>query len=238
MKAVLMSIQPQWCEKIVKKEKTIEVRKTKPNLEGPFKVYIYCSKSRPYLNQHNNSYYLEEKDILGERGLGHYRRLNGQVIGEFTCNKIYQFSYSEMFAPPDWQESLGMQYYITSGELTQTCLTYDQMVEYGNGKTLYGWEISDLVMYETPKRLSDFYHIGAKDMNDLDDQELCNYCADTEYGDVREVLTPTGMHYCEGRWCSNAYDLYLDENYQLSSPPQSWCYIDDSLTIMRDGIRT
>ena len=42
-KAVLISIRPKWCEKIVNGEKTIEVRKTRPKLETPFKVYIYCT---------------------------------------------------------------------------------------------------------------------------------------------------------------------------------------------------
>lgn len=40
-KAVLVSIRPKWCEKIVNGEKTIEVRKTRPKLETPFKCYIY-----------------------------------------------------------------------------------------------------------------------------------------------------------------------------------------------------
>ena len=43
MKAVLISIRPKWCEKISSGEKTIEVRKTKPKLETPFKCYIYCT---------------------------------------------------------------------------------------------------------------------------------------------------------------------------------------------------
>lgn len=30
MKAILMSIRPEWCEKIFNGEKTIEVRKTAP----------------------------------------------------------------------------------------------------------------------------------------------------------------------------------------------------------------
>lgn len=30
MKSVLLSIKPVWCSKIVLKEKTVEVRKTKP----------------------------------------------------------------------------------------------------------------------------------------------------------------------------------------------------------------
>lgn len=44
MKSVLISIQPKWCELIASGKKTVEVRKTKPKLETPFKVYIYCTK--------------------------------------------------------------------------------------------------------------------------------------------------------------------------------------------------
>lgn len=42
-KAVLISIRPKWVEKIVSGEKTIEVRKTRPKLDTPFKCYIYCT---------------------------------------------------------------------------------------------------------------------------------------------------------------------------------------------------
>lgn len=44
-KAVLVSIRPEWVEKIANEWKAIEVRKTKPNLETPFKCYIYCTKA-------------------------------------------------------------------------------------------------------------------------------------------------------------------------------------------------
>ncbi len=43
-KAILISIKPQYCELIANGKKTIEVRKTKPKLEPPFKCYIYCTK--------------------------------------------------------------------------------------------------------------------------------------------------------------------------------------------------
>lgn len=46
-KAVLISIRPEWVEKIAKGEKTVEVRKTQPKLETPFKCYIYCTNTRP-----------------------------------------------------------------------------------------------------------------------------------------------------------------------------------------------
>ena len=41
MKAVLISIRPEWCEKIINGQKTIEVRKTRPKMNPPFKCYIY-----------------------------------------------------------------------------------------------------------------------------------------------------------------------------------------------------
>lgn len=40
-KAVLISIRPEWCEKIMSGQKTIEVRKTRPKMNPPFKCYIY-----------------------------------------------------------------------------------------------------------------------------------------------------------------------------------------------------
>ena len=43
-KAVLLSIRPNWCKKIANLRKTVEIRKTAPNLEVPFKCYIYCTK--------------------------------------------------------------------------------------------------------------------------------------------------------------------------------------------------
>lgn len=41
MKAVLISIKPKWCDLIRRGRKMVEVRKTCPKLEVPFKVYIY-----------------------------------------------------------------------------------------------------------------------------------------------------------------------------------------------------
>lgn len=46
MKAVLISIRPKWCEKIASGEKKIEVRKSRPKLQTPFKCYIYCTLPR------------------------------------------------------------------------------------------------------------------------------------------------------------------------------------------------
>lgn len=45
MKNILISIRPNWCEKIASGEKTIEVRKSAPK-EVPFKAYIYATKPK------------------------------------------------------------------------------------------------------------------------------------------------------------------------------------------------
>lgn len=67
MKSVMISIKPNWCELIASGKKTLEIRKTKPNLETPFKCYIYCTK------EFYNSDYIPK---------------NGRVIGEFVCDNI------------------------------------------------------------------------------------------------------------------------------------------------------
>lgn len=73
MKAVLMSIRPQWCELIASGEKTVEVRKTRPKLETPFKVYIYCTKTG---------------FVPGEKyGFKEWASM-GKVMGEFICDGI------------------------------------------------------------------------------------------------------------------------------------------------------
>jgi len=40
---------------------------------------------------------------------------------------------------------------------------------------------------------------------------LCNYCYETERGAKATILTPNGPSMCEGRFCGNAYDRYLEE---------------------------
>ena len=68
MKAVLISIHPKWCEKIFNGQKTIEVRKSRPKIDTPFKVYVYQTK-------HN-----------GGKGC--------KVIGEFICDKVDAYTFS------------------------------------------------------------------------------------------------------------------------------------------------
>lgn len=74
-KAVLISIRPEWVEKIVGGEKTIEVRKTRPKLETPFKCYIYETQGK------SDTPWIDEDGHMIFRG-------RGKVVAEFTCTGI------------------------------------------------------------------------------------------------------------------------------------------------------
>ena len=156
MKSVLISIQPKWCELIASGKKTVEVRKTKPIIETPFKVYIYCTGGPPYLNSHNGYCYLEERDVLGYRGTGLYCRLNNRVIGEFVCYDIAKIlNFITHFGVEGRPER------ELNTIARASCLDYMDMLGYlGTEKDGYAWHISDLVIYDQPKELNDFYKYG------------------------------------------------------------------------------
>lgn len=142
MKSVLISINPKWVEKIVNGEKTIEVRKTKPNLSTPFKCYIYATKSGDRIVLKNDKVFEISKAITGK------------VIGEFVCDKIVKY---------DYQVIACAKYEVNGAYVKEelrynagACLTAEEMFSYSKGKPLYGWHISDLKIYDKPKELSEF----------------------------------------------------------------------------------
>lgn len=134
MKAVLLSIQPVWCSKIVLKKKTVEVRKTKPEgLKPPFKCYIYCTKERSKMG------WLR---IVPGKG---WQRLDGSVIGEFVCDKIWELA-PICRAPDDVEE--------------MACMDRDRIVRYLNKCHGWAWHISDLKVYDKPRDLDEFSRFG------------------------------------------------------------------------------
>lgn len=155
MKAVLISIRPKWVEKIVSGEKTIEVRKTRTKLETPFKCYIYCTMDHPYI-----SVSCGELDKLNYR-TNTVGRCNGKVIGEFTCDRIDWITHIGYTGIPNLVETricdvATMRTSPAGGLLNAACLTSKMLNDYLAGGDGYGWHISDLHIYDTPKELSEF----------------------------------------------------------------------------------
>lgn len=161
MIAVLISIQPKWCEKIVNGEKTIEVRKSRPKIETPFKCYIYCT-----YGQENENY------MLGKRG---------KVIGEFICDKVYNLinAFGGIVFADENLNQLEPQLFRD-----MSCLADEQTADYLGGKDGYGLHISDLTIYDKPKELSEF-KTGCKGCKERDTYHCKFYC----YGE-RPITRP------------------------------------------------
>lgn len=232
MKSVLLSICPEWCKKICHEigkdkngkliyEKSVEVRKTKPSIPTPFKVYIYCTKGK------NGYEWLYRFD---NNGYGKAQSWHGKVVGEFICDKVYSIKYrGNRYSVADEEQS------VTNEIARQSCLDYDDMVSYLGNKDGYGWHISQLKIYDKPKELSEFCKVGAKSLEKLAiDDELCSYCYRTGGGEYSMIVTPNGLSACEGRFCEEAYEEYLEQEFALTRPPQSWCYVqeEDDLNVL------
>lgn len=125
-KAVMLSIRPRWVQKIANGEKTIEVRKTRPKLDTPFKCYIYCTQSGV--------------------ALGAWEK-HGKVIGEFTCDRIFPINVFDNGSIQHWLFEHMERSCLTYEELAGYI---------GNGETGYGWHISDLRIYDQPRELTEF----------------------------------------------------------------------------------
>ena len=199
-KSVLISIRPEWCEKIASGQKTIEVRKTRPKIDTPFKCYIYETKGMCSVPQ-----FVDEEGHMDFRG-------RGQVIGEFICDDI---------------ETIGVPFPAYQNEMRQdvierSCLSYAELHRYAGHHSLYGWHISDLVIYDKPRELREFFAIDKKAVKE------CNF---------RERIY-TNPDYTNGVWLPGTYLCNRDSvdpifcrggclKKSLARPPQSWCYVEE-----------
>ena len=89
-KSVLLSIKPKYCELIASGKKTIEVRKTRPKIDTPFKCYIYCTKGELLTRSNYNGKIYVASSPKYQKALERNENitLSGKVIGEFVCDKI------------------------------------------------------------------------------------------------------------------------------------------------------
>ena len=167
MSKILMSIRPEWCKRIFNGEKTIEVRKTRPLIDMPFKVFVYETKAQ---------FVKSIRGACTTFGYGH-----GKVIGEFVCDRVEEYEgefwdddtyerIQEPWEPSDFAE-YGEYEYDTIGEngefygkgielSKQSCLSWNELRKYvGQGlKDFYGWHITEPKLFEKPRGLGEFKH--------------------------------------------------------------------------------
>lgn len=203
-KAVLISIRPKWCEKIVLGEKTIEVRKTRPKLETPFKCYIYCTKAEERLigilkdGDENYGEIYHGKPVFIKTDEGSVCDMWGKrqkVIGEFVCEEIVEIDGARR---------------IQSDVARPTCLEPAELHKYLGVALGYGWHISNLKIYDEPKELGEF-------------TAACRYKND-------DGTCPSRRIACSFQ----RYDYNPDGSINIVEcgntirrPPQSWGYVEE-----------
>lgn len=128
-KSVMISIRPEWVEKISSGKKNVEIRKTAPKLKPPFKCYIYETQGK------TDTPWIDEEGHMIFRG-------RGMVTGEFVCDFI---------EPVRKKNKIVMS--------TLSCVPLPELYEYAGAKGmegLFGWHISNLKIYDKPKEVSKF----------------------------------------------------------------------------------
>lgn len=165
-KAVLISIHPKWCELIASGEKTLEVRKTKPKLETPFKCYIYCTKSDDMLwvlNTISRREYGISAVCANLKDAEGAIRGDGKIIGEFVCDDCsalckHHLSYIDQYGLLPKEKLFEYLGISENQDLTFDCMGF------------YGWHITHLVIYDKPKELCEF-------MKPCESDLYCEVCA-------------------------------------------------------------
>lgn len=134
-KAVLFSVKPWWVSMIATGKKTVEVRKTRPKLDTPFKVYIYQTLPRA----------------------GDFNERDGRVVGEFICDSVDRYArIGTTGASRTYYMRIDSEHIAHCIDYDPMCLTPNEFAEYGDGKELYGLHISNLELYKYPRPLFNF----------------------------------------------------------------------------------
>lgn len=208
MKAVLLSIRPEWCDLIIREQKNIEVRKTRPKLETPFKVYIYCTKAPQQLItifkdgeetmdgeiHHGKPVFVKFNKLLPDSIRGNTQ----MVIGEFICDDIRRIGPEYCIVKEDIETAIAGS--CLSIKQVKEYAGWDIGMNYADMKDLYGWHISNFKLYKKPVKLKNFLAI-----------QPCTHrgdCCTCRRWDAKKLI-------CRG------------EVFGIERPPQSWYYVED-----------
>lgn len=196
MKSILISTRPKWCEKICHEIGKDEMGKS--IYEKRIEVRKSARKEVPF-----------KAYIYCTKGNGD-REWYGKVVGEFICDKIDEYTFSHYEA----------EYRVTHDEQKAMCLNQPELIRYGKGKTLYGWHISNLKIYDKPKELREFYYC-CKEMK-ANEPRAGKYVSLSCYACRHNALKRT-EDYSE---YNNMLGYICKRN--ITRPPQSWQYVEES----------
>lgn len=195
---ILASLKPYYYYLIAEEKKKIEVRKSAlKNL--PQDIVFYMSKDEKSFAKIPKEF--QEK----------YRKHFGKIGIKVVCDRIDEYKYVYCDHPeigyPVGYDCGDNWYDIDDEDLQKACLTEEEFKRYGNGKTLYGWHISDLKIYDKPKELSEFKTPPCEKS-----EKACGNCKW-----LVKINTPD-VYECE---------CYVEDGRPITRPPQSYMWVKE-----------
>lgn len=235
-KSIIISIKPEWLEKILNNEKTIEIRKSMPKCDLPIDVYIYCTKSdinlykvirenyvyfsgavaEPFDTQISFSLTKEKLDRKYRDNIDNgfsdifTNIINGKIVAKFTLNKVEKFKVDYL---PLLQEMGYVNPYSLisfTGNLKTKCLEQNSCLL-----------LEDVYQYAQNENVF-AWHIN--NLKIFKPMEL-NKFYKGNYEQIIDHLQTVG---CDSAYCPYLNDEGCDIMYcpslKIKKAPQSWCY--------------
>lgn len=185
MKAILISVQPQWVELILNLIKKDEIRKGTAigkaitrliKEQGVAPMFIYCTKdtSKGYLVEEKQykDYSIKEYELESAEeieGVTPQRILNGKVVARFNA------TVEEIICRPicgEWECYTKTQGYSEISKAS--CLKNKEIVHYLKGKNGTAIHINDLEIFDKPKEIREFEQ--CKCFNCKEKIKVCPLC--------------------------------------------------------------
>lgn len=209
MKAILISIRPQWVEKILNGIKKDEIRKGTAigkainrliEEQGVAPMLIYCTHGRHLLDLRKedtkDNYRLTTQNKSNNVRWSYPPLLNGKVVARFNATAD-KFEWDSCARDNDG-------YWLENGnklDLKPTCLSYEELFDYIKGGEGTAIHIQDLEIFDKPKEISEFNA----------------YCK----GEMKCL-------HCKHHWTDDSSGYSIDKcgRKPLTRAPQSFCFIE------------
>lgn len=195
MREVLISLKPYYYYLIGEGIKKVEVRKSYPKAED------WSRNSWFYMSRDEKSFAKIPKEFQEK-----YRKHFGRVGMRFVCDRVigtcaWRLKGETGFCAKRTEEETNFP--------NNACLTLEEIEKYAGsrGRGIYGWQITDLVVYDKPRELCEFFQVKAiRGYHKKDEPK-------TDGINIPRLLNSTRF----------------EVNF-LTRPPQSWCYIETRQT--------
>ena len=204
MKSIIISVRPEYAQKILNGEKTLELRKSVPK-DFVGWVYMCVTKAKPLLARYESvpqvtglgtvgtSDFLYEITDKSDKLAKHFT--NGLVVARWWFDEYEKIPF-EIMLPQGYENEDGIWvdnsiygYWVGEHITRQSCLNDDEIENYGNFKDLYAWHIKRLEIFDKPMELGEFYK-----------------------GDMKKYIDVNGV---------NQFNYY----FKVTRAPQSWRYV-------------